>query len=144
MKIAIMCSLAFANEVGKIKTRLEAAGHEVSIPYTIQDILDGKTTIDEIESMKGHESFVQRVKEKDLIRVNWERMKKDDAILVINLPKKGIDGYIGANTFLEIGFAHVLNKKIFIWHDLPTTEFYEDELLSMSPVIIKENINLIH
>ena len=70
-------------------------------------------------------------------------MKNDDAILVVNLPKKGTRGYIGANTFLEIGFAHVLGMKIFTWDDLPTNDFYHDELLAMNPVVVHGDISLI-
>lgn len=33
-----------------------------------------------------------------------------DAILVLNYDKKGIKNYIGGNTLMEMGFAHVHDK----------------------------------
>jgi len=44
----------------------------------------------------------------------YEIIKECDAILVLNLEKNKIKNYIGGNTFLEMGFAHVLNKKIYL------------------------------
>ena len=41
-------------------------------------------------------------------------MQGADAVLVLNYDKKGIKNYIGGNTLMEIGFAHVLNQKIFL------------------------------
>ncbi|HOK35473.1 MAG TPA: hypothetical protein PLL80_01600 [Candidatus Pacearchaeota archaeon] len=40
--------------------------------------------------------------------------KNADAILVVNIDKKGIKNYIGGNAFLEIGFTHILDKRILI------------------------------
>jgi hypothetical protein len=42
------------------------------------------------------------------------KIAKSDAILVLNFDDERGRGWIGANTFLEIGFAHVLGKKIFV------------------------------
>ena len=55
-------------------------------------------------------------------------IQKSDAILVLNLTKNGIENYIGGNTFLEMGFAHVLEKKIFVYNKLPDVG-YKDEIL---------------
>jgi predicted RNA-binding protein with PUA domain len=65
-----------------------------------------------------------------------------DAILILNLEKNGIKGYIGGNTFLEMGFAHVLNKKIFLLN--PISEMgYEDEIVAMKPVILNGDLDKI-
>ena len=140
MRIGIMCSLAFAKEVSEIRDELERAGHTVSLPFTVEHILDGKITVREIEEMKRKRIFAERAKRLDLIRWNWERMQNDDAVLVVNLEKNGTKNYIGANTFLEIGFAHVLKKKIFLWCDLPDLDFYRDELVAMSPIALRQDI----
>lgn len=57
--------------------------------------------------------------ENDLIRDYFEKIKNADAILVVNVDKEGISNYIGGNSFLEMGFAHILNKPIFILDLLP-------------------------
>ena len=51
--------------------------------------------------------------------------------------------YVGGNSFLEMGFAHVNNKKIFILNSLPKTLNYTEEMMGMSPVIINGNFDLI-
>ncbi|MBI3413315.1 MAG: hypothetical protein HY051_04505 [Candidatus Aenigmarchaeota archaeon] len=58
----------------------------------------------------------------------------------MNFDKKGIKNYIGGNTFLEMGFAHVLNKKIFIWNGVPSMP-YTDEIIATQPFVMKEYMN---
>ena len=55
----------------------------------------------------------------DVIRDYYQKIDKSDCILVLNLTKNGIENYIGGNTFLEIGFAHVLGKKIYLYNNIP-------------------------
>ncbi|MFA6391315.1 MAG: hypothetical protein WCW66_00995 [Patescibacteria group bacterium] len=142
MKIGLMHSLDFSNEVLAIKKQLEEKGHSVSMCYSVSKIENGIFSVQEVLDLKKSGNFSDYTISKDLIRWNWERMKKDDAILVINLDKNGIENYIGGNTFLEIGFAHVLNKKIFLWNDVPAMP-YSDEIKAMQPVVINHNLDLI-
>jgi len=69
-------------------------------------------------------------------------MKGADAVVVVNLEKKGIPSYIGGNTFLEMGFAHVLDKKIYLYNDIPDLS-YTDEIQAMQPVALKGDLSKI-
>ncbi len=140
MRLAIVCSLTFFLEAGEIKRKLEEKGHSVSLPYSVERLLKGELKIEKINKMKQDGSFNKYVRSNDLIRRNWIRMKNDDAILVINLEKKGIKGYVGGNTFLEMGLAFVNHMKIFLWDPIPNME-YSDEIHSMDPVVINGNID---
>lgn len=140
MNIGVMCSIDFAHKVSDIKSALEQKGHQVSVPYTVEKILSGDMTLDSVLKMKEEGSFSDYAKQGDLIRWNWERLKTEEAILVVNLDKNGIPNYIGGNTFLEIGFAHVLNKKIFLWRDIPKMS-YTDEIETMNPTILHEDVS---
>ena len=142
MKIGLMHSLDFSNEALVIKKQLEERGHSVSMCYSVSKIENGKFSVQEVLDLKKSGNFSDYTISKDLIRWNWDRMKNDDAILVINLTKKGVENYIGGNTFLEIGFAHVLKKKIFLWNDIPVMP-YADEIKAMQPVVINHNFDLI-
>lgn len=142
MKIGLMHSLDFAAEVLEIKNRLEEKGHTVSLCYSVGKIKEGNFSVKEVLDLKAKGNFSDYTISKDLIRWNWERLQKDDAILAINLTKKGIENYIGGNTFLEMGFAHILNKKIFLWNDIPNM-LYTDEIKAMQPIIINRNLDLI-
>lgn len=63
-------------------------------------------------------------------------MQGADAILVVNINKNGIKNYIGGNTFLEIGFAHVLDQKIFLLNPIPEIQFYKSEIEAMKPTVL--------
>jgi len=69
-------------------------------------------------------------------------MQNSDAVLVVNFDKKGIKGYVGGNSFLEMGFAHVLNKKIYLLNDIPDMG-YKDEIEAMQPIILNGELNKI-
>lgn len=49
--------------------------------------------------------------ENDLIREHFRNIDRSDAILVINYEKKGVPGYVGGNTFLEMGHAFSQGKR---------------------------------
>ena len=56
--------------------------------------------------------------------------------------QKGIAGYIGGNTFLEMGFAHVLGKPLYLLNHVPDVS-YTDELEAMCPIVIDGQLDLI-
>ena len=70
-------------------------------------------------------------------------MQGADAVLVLNYDKNGIKNYIGANTFMEMGFAHILNQKIFVLNPLPEFEFYRTEIEAMRPIILNGDLSKI-
>lgn len=79
----------------------------------------------------------------DAIREFWCLMQGGDAVLVANYEKNGITGYIGGNTFLEIGFAHVLNQRIYLLNPIPEIPYYKSEIEAMRPVIINDDLEKI-
>lgn len=70
-------------------------------------------------------------------------MQGADAVLVLNIDKHGIANYIGGNTFLEIGFAHILNQKIFLLNPIPDMPYYKTEIVAMNPIVINGDLSLI-
>ena len=70
-------------------------------------------------------------------------MQGGEAILVANYEKNGVPNYIGANTFLEIGFAHVLGQKIFLLNPLPENSYIKTELEAVRPVVIHGDLSKI-
>lgn len=65
-----------------------------------------------------------------------------DIVLVANYTKRGIDGYIGANTLMEIGMALYHNKLIYLMNDVPDMQ-YKEEILACNPIILKGDLNKI-
>jgi len=142
MKIAICASLDFTNEIIDIAKQLTEQGYEVIIPKTSEMILNKEVTLEQILKEKENGEIFKRAIRQDSIRYYFEVIKKVDAILVLNFDKKGIKNYIGGNVFLEMGFAHVLDKKIFLLNAIPDI-FYKDEIEVMQPIIINGDLDKI-
>lgn len=108
MTIAICGSMKHSDRMVAIGKMLEQQGIKVFLP-NIGESSDYDSLTE--EQATEHKSR--------MIRAHLEKIKKSDAVLVVNEPLKGIDGYIGANTFLEMGFAYALEKKIYVLNPLP-------------------------
>ncbi len=107
-------------------------------------ILSGELSLEEflnIKRKRGDAEFRNKAEE-DVIKRYYRLIKKSDAILVVNVEKNGIKNYIGGNTFLEMGFAYILNKKIYLLNSIPKLS-YADEIKAMHPIILNNDLNKI-
>jgi hypothetical protein len=137
MKIIIFGSITAAEEILKVKGELKKAGHEVEIPEGVKnEFMRGRTEVSQEEKASDKIKY-------DLIKGYYEKIKEHDVVLVVNPEKRGVKGYIGGNTFLEMGFAYVLNKKIYCLHPLPDLT-YVNEIMAMQPIIIDNDLNKIN
>ncbi|MGM5483633.1 MAG: hypothetical protein ACQER9_01805 [Nanobdellota archaeon] len=136
MKITICGSMAFAKEMFEIKKQLENKGHEIIFPYNTEFYADGSLAP---ESRK--ESVENKIKH-DLFKYYFKQIQDSDAILVVNLSKNNIDNYVGGNSFIEMAFAHVLDKKVFLLNPIPQIA-YSDEIIGLQPIIINGNLDKI-
>jgi len=126
-KIAMLGYIGFYEEMVRVGRELGRLGHDVKYPAII-------------EGMKEDQPEIKR----KVMFEHFERIKWADAVLVLNVDKNGIPGYVGESTLMEITVALFLNKKIFFYKDwsrdiLP----YSAELSAVQPVIIHENVKLI-
>jgi hypothetical protein len=131
--ISICASMTLADRITAVKHDLEALGHNVLVPVEIDefDYLDAST-----------EERAELKRQHDLIREHWRKIERSDAILVLNEDVKGIAHYIGGNSFLEMGFAHVLELPIYLMHPVPDMP-YDSEMAAMDPTIIHGNLSLV-
>lgn len=102
--------MQFKKEIVAIKAQLESMGWFVFTPEL---------------SEKSNEYLQlplesQQETKRGFIKNHFERIKQSDAILVLNYEKKGIAGYIGANTLMEIAVAFEMGKAIYILNPLGT------------------------
>ena len=144
MKIVVCASISATPKVKEIADALSQQGHGVEIPLYCQKILNGELSLDEFLATKdknGDNEFREKAGE-DLIKRYYNLIKNADAVLVVNIDKKEIKNYIGGNTFLEMGFAYVLDKKIFLLNEIPDIS-YKDEIKAMKPVICNGNLSKI-
>ncbi len=140
MKIAICGSMSCAEEMLYFAGRLRERGHTIFLPVGTRTYagMYGKD-IDKIDKEEG----ALRKIELDLIIARYDVIQKSDAILVVNCDKDGIPNYIGGNTLMELGFAHVLKKSIFLLHDIPDTSWNRQEIIAVRPTVIHGNLDLI-
>lgn len=140
MKIVICGSLDFTKEINEVRNKLKESGHKhkVVIPRGSELILSNTITLQEIRI-----AGPKHKQDGDVIRYYYKQIQNSDAILVLNYDKRGIKNYIGGNTFLEIGFAHVLGKKIFLTNPVPEIEYYKTEIEAINPIIIHGDFSLL-
>jgi nucleoside 2-deoxyribosyltransferase len=149
MKITICSSIDFTPKIIEVKAELEKMGHEVNIPYFTQKIINGDLTFEEFMTAKeknGGDILFREAESMDMIKRYWNFIKDSDAILVLNLDKKGISNYIGGSTLMEMGFAYGQDKKIFLFNPIPAKSeriHYVDELMDMKPIITNGDLTLI-
>ncbi len=139
MKIAICGSLNFTHEIKRIADELLKLNFDVHIPISSEKILQGEFSLDEIKQEKENGKFADRAIKYDSIREYWKIIKESDAILIANFDKNSIKNYIGGNSFLEMGFAHILNKPIYLLNDIPSM-IYTDEIRAMQPIVINGDL----
>ena len=77
-----------------------------------------------------------------MLKLQEEKIKQNDAVLILNFEKHGQSNYIGGATFLEIFKAFELGKKIFLINPIPDNIF-KDELIGMNPVILNKDLSQI-
>lgn len=142
MKIAISGSLNFAHEMKKISDKLVELRHSVVLLPSAVKILSGEYSLDEIKRKKSDGTVHEMSVANDAIRRYYKIVESVDALLVVNLDKNGVVGYIGGSAFMEMGFAHVLRKKIFLLNPVPKMG-YTDEILAMEPVVIDRDLSAI-
>jgi len=128
--------MVFTDELLETKLKLESMGHEVFVSSFIKSFI-GKN------ELEREELTLHFKNEEDAIRKFYETIKASDAVLVLNYYRRGIKDYIGGNTFLEIGFAYVHDKKIFLMNPIPAIYFYESEIKAMKPVVINGDLSKI-
>lgn len=134
MKITLCGSMKFNDKFLELKKDLENLGHEVLMPIAIEG-LDywGEDGAERIKAKKGL----------NLIETHMDKITESEAILVANYTKGDVQNYIGANTFLEMGYAKYKGKKIFVLNPLPSQNYINDELVSFGPVVLNGDLSLI-
>jgi len=123
------------------------------------DFFDDMVTIAEFLRIKGLTVYLPEVEEKKIdyakvsdaqlaetksafIRQHLEKIRKSDAILIANYAKRGISGYVGANTLIEAAFAYALGKPIFILNEIGEQPC-RPELIGLKPSILEGHLGRI-
>jgi hypothetical protein len=114
--------MVFLEDMKKLEAELNAHGHEVQRP----EVFWRKDQGMEPPDIKAR-----------AIRDHFSKIEWADAIVVVNPEKRGIAGYIGGNTLMEMALAFYLKKPIFLAHAVPDLG-YREEIMGMQPRMIEE------
>lgn len=132
-KIGVIGSMQYTEKMIALRDKLIEMGYDAFLT-TLATPFIGKTD-EEKEKIKIHQK-----QNMDAIREFWKLMQGADAVLVANYDKHGIKNYIGGNTLMEIGFAHVLNQRIFLLNPIPDIPYYKTEIEAVKPIILHGNV----
>lgn len=136
MKIALCHSMQYAEKAKEMQGWFLDRGHE-AYPSSFNEKFIGLSD-EEKEKLKLYQKY-----EQDAIREHWGTIQKSDKVLVLNYEKHGIPGYIGGNSFLEMGFAYIQKKPIYLLNPIPKMPYYETEIIAMKPTILDGDLERI-
>ena len=139
MRILLICSKKFYEKIPSVKLELEKNGVEVLLP----NCYDNPQAEQEMWNLgkDKHQEFKAAMYKK-----SEETIGMVDGVLVLNFDKETENGvlknYIGGATFLELYDAIRLNKKIFLYNDIPEGILF-DEIQGFNPLVINGDISLV-
>lgn len=116
MNVCLVGSMRNYDRIMRVAKSLKEAGHSVTSPM---DVSEGK--------------FGDKQQEKaNFIRGMYEAMKGCDNVLAVNDEERATyKGYIGPNTFLQLGMGFALGKTLFCLETWDSRLPYNDELRAM-------------
>jgi hypothetical protein len=140
MKITICGSSKFRRGMVEYMEKLQDLGHNVVVHEHYIKSVKGEMP-ELMERVEKEHANLKR--EQNYIKWYHNAIKNSDAILVLNFDKNGIKNYIGGNVLMEIGFAHVNDKKIFLLNPIPKEVSYIDEIEAMADKVLDGDLNKI-
>lgn len=142
MKITICSSASFYKELFPIKEKLEGLGHEVLMPMAAEEMREsGNFRVEGVKTWLANPRDFD--KKADYIKRHLEKIDEGDTVLVVNLKKNGVKGYIGGNVLLEMFYGWIKEKPLYLLHPVSQGLSVYEEVLGMSPVIINGDLSKI-
>ena len=138
--ITICSSASFYREVIEIKNELRKQGFAVFVPVTALKMQRANDyTVAKHKVWYDNPKLYHQKTAK--MKGHLRQIDKGDAILVVNLKKKGIDGYIGGNVLLEMFYAWMLRKPIIVLNPISDKCTLKEEVLGMGPSFLGGNVS---
>jgi hypothetical protein len=138
MRIYVLGSNAFMKEMVEAKNELCALGYDGWIHPDYEALVRGEMPDALEREARGEHAALKR--ENNYLRVHYKHILESDAILIVNLEKKGIKNYIGGNVLIEMGQAYVNGRTIFLSHAIPTALPYTPEIECMDPICLNGDL----
>ena len=78
-----------------------------------------------------------------LMKNHFNKVTRSDAVLMVNLRKKEVDGYIGPNGLMEMAIGFFFKKPIFVLNKVSKTSPNYEEILGMKPTFLEGDLEKI-
>lgn len=142
MKIYVLGSTSFRKEMVDVKNQLCALGLNGWIHPDYEAFSRGEKQ--DILNRWQNGERVSLKREYNYLHQHYKNILESDAVIIVNGDKNGVKNYIGGNVLMEMGQAHVNNKKIFLLNDIPSEVSYIDEIRAMDPICLQGNLKKIN
>lgn len=129
--VAICGSMAHKAQWLKVVKKLRDYGLVVSTPDLSENTDWSSFTDEQIIDKKGW-----------LVRRHIANIATAKAVLICNYDKKGINDYIGSNSFLEMGAGFIYGKPVYVLADIPQQD-NRDEILALKPTVLHGDLNIL-
>jgi hypothetical protein len=123
-RVVVCGSMTFYGQMCRVQEMLSEQSVRAVLPGAEDHLLGTMTP-------KEQDAFKRQV---SLAHIRRIRSPQTFGILVLNLDKHGISGYIGPSTFAEIAIATVHGKRVFLIGPFP--EIYAEELAAWGAVTL--------
>lgn len=140
MKITIIGSVSAADKFVENYHKLEELGHDARMH---EHMFEYAKTSWETFHNKPLTEHAQLKIENNYIKWWHNSIVNTDAVLVLNFDKGEKKNHIGGNTLMEMGFAHVNDKKVFLHNPYPEDSPYLDEILALTTKVLNGDLKLI-
>lgn len=144
IKIITICSSAsMYQKVIEIEKELLMLGFKVEVPSSARKMEKAGDY-----SMKGKKVWMedpsQFYKKTELMEAHFRKVEIGDAILVVNLDKGDVKGYIGGNVLMEMMLAYYLKKPIYVWKQVEKEHPFYEEILGMNVKFLDEDLQKVY
>ena len=129
MKLAICGSMAtqeLMNDMVEVGKKLETMDIDILLP-AVEETTSDYTGLTEEQVAERKSGYLHR---------HFRKIEDSDGVMILNYNRKNIDGYIGANTLIEMAIAAYLNKKIYVLNSVNRDLASYDEVIGMKPTFL--------
>jgi diphthamide synthase subunit DPH2 len=143
-KIALCASISFYKHLNEIKHQLIKMGYQV-ISSPLAEKMEAEHNYNIQDHLKSFYGQNPNKRRGEVIKQLLHELTKVDQILVINLTKHGMAGYIGGNVLMEMGLAFHYNIPIFLLNPITDDAPFKVEIDAMQPTVINSDLTqLLH
>jgi hypothetical protein len=147
--IVLAGSMFFMDKMTAVANDLESLGFSVTCPELTEE--EKKTGANTFTGYVDYLGDVEKVSPDDPVwKMKGEAIREYkkvidvcDALLICNFDKGEKKNYIGANSFIEMGYGFFINKPIFILQGPPYADSKIEEVLGMTPIFLYGNLGKI-